>query len=396
MSNNQLSNKSIIRSNLASAGRYNALGNALPFIQKICSGDYERAKKEFECLQIGTHKKHESPYSSIIFFLNSNDDNLKEYVKNYEACLNHKDIEFSSESHATSCMASAEIFPAVINHMSLAPKVGFRISAQIQVERNKTYNGGSSPKEVIAPLNQDPSDPLHELIHGLVEKCLQNASKGASKDTFGSIGKEAMWFDYNVKKGKECEKVNGTNNLHEVMKQSMDHMGNKKSFGSFPDFFLNVMKVEKHDTKDFRVVFVGPGVAFCPHNDTGHLHSSDSSMTIHMHLFMSKDYVSGDIKVQPEDLLKKEKSYVDAKGAWEGHLGEVECVFCKSSQKLLIGDKKNKRKRLGKDNFMKECPDRVMKLIKKHNPDADIVYATSRERKKKSAEKNEDEFEFLV
>ena len=127
----------------------------------------------------------------------------------------------------------------------MPPKEGSRVSVQIQVERNKRHKVILTPKEAIAPVNQDPSDPLHQLLHGLVETCLQNMSKGRSNHAFGATGKKSSWLDCNVKKGKENHKTNGTNKLFDVLQQSMIHVGSKKSVGPFPDFVLNAMKVEK-------------------------------------------------------------------------------------------------------------------------------------------------------
>ena len=53
--------------------------------------------------------------------------------------------------------------------------------------------------------------------------------------------------------------------------------------------------------------------------------------------------------------------------------------------------RKNKRMHLGADKFMKECPTSVMKLAKRHNPDANIACVSPRKRKKKSAVKGKNE-----
>ena len=119
------------------------------------------------------------------------------------------------------------------------------VSLRHQHRRQDLHAAGLAPKEVIAPVNQDPSDPLHQLLHGLVETYLQNASKGRSNHAFGVIAKTHSWIDHNVKKGKENDETNGTNKFFDVLQQSIFHMGSKKNVGSFPDFVLNAMKVEK-------------------------------------------------------------------------------------------------------------------------------------------------------
>lgn len=68
-----------------------------------------------------------------------------------------------------------------------------------------------------------------------------------------------------------------------------------------------------------------------------------------MHLCFSKDCISSNANIKTEDLLNEPHSFIDAKGVWEGHLGEIECATCKSNQELLIGEKKNNRKWLGVD-----------------------------------------------
>ena len=176
-------------------------------------------------------------------------------------------------------MISTVLFSVFVSHVSLPPKKGFRISFQIQAERNECYKFGIAPKDAFAPLNQDPKEPLHALTHGLVESCLQNVSQGKAKDSFGAIGKQSSWIDFNVKSGKESPKTNGTNESCEALQQSLKHMGDKKSVGSFPNFVLKTMKIEKHQVKYFRVVRIRPSLAFCPHNDCDHLLSSDKQVT---------------------------------------------------------------------------------------------------------------------
>ena len=113
-------------------------------------------------------------------------------------------------------------------------------------------------------------------------------------------------------------------------------------------------------------------------------------MTIHTRVCMSKDHVSGDVNVKPDDLMKEENSVIDAKSVWEGCLGGIECAFCKHAQQLLMGEEKIKRTRLGVDKFKIGCTDRVLKLVKKWVPHADIAFVASRKRKNKSAGKSED------
>ena len=90
-------------------------------------------------------------------------------------------------------------------------------------------------------------------------------------------------------------------------------------------------------------MFVGTGFAFCPHNDTFYLHSSNASATMHVHVCVSKDHVSGNVNINDDDLMMVGKSVIDAKGAWERCLGEVESVLCKFSQKLLMVDEKKQK-----------------------------------------------------
>lgn len=49
-------------------------------------------------------------------------------------------------------------------------------------------------------MNKDPKDPMHKLMHGLVETCLKNIAQGKSKDRFGALNKKSSWIDYKVKK----------------------------------------------------------------------------------------------------------------------------------------------------------------------------------------------------
>ena len=88
--------------------------------------------------------------------------------------------------------------------------------------------------------------------------------------------------------------------------------------------------------------------------------------------------------------MSEEKSVFDAKGVWEGCLGEVERRFCKTKQELLMGDAKNRKKLLGNDKFKKNAPPKVLKLTQKPNPESVTKCIESSEEKKKSAGKKED------
>lgn len=112
----------------------------------------------------------------------------------------------------------------------------------------------------------------------------------------------------------ESSKLNWTNKLHETSMESMEHMGHKKNSGSFPDVLLNTIKLEKHQIKDFQVVCIGPGLAFGPHSDLGYMLSSNKSLTMHMHLFFSKDCVYGNANIKANDSLKESRSIIDNKG----------------------------------------------------------------------------------
>ena len=68
-------------------------------------------------------------------------------------------------------------------------------------------------------------------------------------------------------------------------------------------------------------------LAFGAHNDCGYLLSSNKSVATHVCLYFSIDRVSGDVNAETHDLLKEPNSFIDAKGIWEEHLGELNAHF---------------------------------------------------------------------
>ena len=105
-----------------------------------------------------------------MFLLHCTKQEFDVHRKDYKKMLNHHSIEYSSEQHASSCLLSFAMFPAIVCHGTVPPKFGDRISLQIQFERNEHYYFGESPKEVNYAIAQDLKDPLFQLIIKMTKK----------------------------------------------------------------------------------------------------------------------------------------------------------------------------------------------------------------------------------
>ena len=307
-----------------------------------------------------------------MFLLHCNKREFDTCRKDCKKMLNHHSIECSSEQHASSCLLSFAMFPAIVHHGTVPPKFGDRISLQMQFERNEHCYFGESSKEVNYAIAQDLKDPLFQLIIKMTEKVFNDISKGKKMDSFTAINKAAYWADHAPTKGKHDFKENGIKEFCKACKDSIECLGDDKKLRTLPHFLLNKLCLGVHEIKDLRAVFVGSECAFGPHNDIGHQSSSDKSTTLHGNIWFSDNYESGDVNLQVEDFNKTDETFSNANGTWVGCFGDIYSTHCKSEEKLLFGQDAYDRKRLGIENFVDIVPPSVKNEMLKHDKNADV------------------------
>ena len=142
---------------------------------------------------------------------------------------------------------------------------------------------------------------------------------------------------------------------------------------SFAAQLLNRFKLEVGTLKDARLVFANQSSCFNVHNDLGHQHSSNTSITIHLNLFRSENYIPGDNASGPWVIEEKKEydnsAFISSDGFVKGYLGERYVWFDKSN-KIFI-DSRNRRAvehSKGKStNFTRLPENAVMKVILRNN-----------------------------
>ena len=109
-----------LRLNISCVGRLFALEQGRMHLPSKIKGDYRRVCDEIMHLKKNYHKnKHAC--ASIMFLLHCNKPEFEVHRKDCKKMLNHHSIECSSEQHASSCLLSFAMFPAlvVLSHLSL-------------------------------------------------------------------------------------------------------------------------------------------------------------------------------------------------------------------------------------------------------------------------------------
>ena len=377
-----------LRLNISCVGRLFALeqGRMHLHLPTKVKGDYRRVCDEIIHLKKNNYPKNKYAHASIYFLLHCKKKEFDVCRKNYTNMLKHHSIECSSEQHASSCLLSFAMFPAIEYHGTVPPERGDRISLQIQIERNDHYYFGESPKEVCCAIAQDLKDPLFQLIIKMTEKVFNDVSKGKKMNSFTAINKAAYWTDHAPIKGKHDLKENGIKEFYKACEDSIKHLGDNKKLGTLPHFLLNNLCLGVHQIKDLRAIFVGSECAFGPHNDIGHQLSTDKSVTLHGNIWFSDNYKSGDVNLQVEDFNKTDETFSNANGTWVGHFGDVYSTHCKSEEKLLFGQDAYNRKRLGIENFVDIVPPRVKNATLKHDNNACVKCVPSKRGKKNVGE----------
>ena len=298
----------------------------------------------------------------------------------------------------------ATAFCAQIPHASVSLESGMRISLQLQFEQQENSNYPHTwPKEYSAGIPMDDDDPLYMFLKENVLLFLETLVIPTNRRQPISIkyGSGTHWVNVKFIKRKRSQ---GKKDLEIAIEEFFDYLkiskaklDNTKSRiigGSLGHLLIDYFGIS-HPTqiRDFRLVYGSSSSGIKIHDDTGHSDGgSKDSITVHMNLFRTIDYIpgyegSGPWKMssenigleyqQKDDSLCNEFLYVD------GYLGErfyryskSECRFLE--RKELMSRNKNIWPQLPKKKLcsviLKEYQDiqlkkneNVFEIFKKHN-----------------------------
>ena len=287
--------------------------------------------------------------------------NLKDVIDDWEKEVENDIFKFYSGAyHATTCMMYATAFCAAIPHASVPLQSGMRVSLQLQIEAKPNCNYPFTwPQEYSAGIPMDDKDPLYTLMKINVEKFLGTLVIPTNCRQAISIkyGSATHWENLKTiivdDTKKDTDLKTGICAFYAALDQSkntLDSTAKRIIGGSLGHLIIDVFGVSKPtDIRDLRLVYGSSSSGFRIHDDTGHSDGgSRNSITVHMNLFRTKNYVpgyqgSGPWKMtdgvsgleyqQQDDSVCNEFPYID------GYLGErlyryskSECCFLKKEE----------------------------------------------------------------
>ena len=303
-------------------------------------------------------------FSSIMFIENIPDETIYEQiVKNNSLLLNHHHKYYSNEEHATTNLSVPYVFCADITHASVPLLSGIRAALQVQFECdfNKGILPPSKPRSEIMPMCHDINDPMFKHLMVMVEDAFAWTLKSPKVVTnFAANNYYSEWYIYDSKGGNE--------NFAKQLKLSYDYlMKNNKLTGTFTEWMYGYWNLRTHNVKDVRIIFIGGDLATGPYTDTGHLRSSNNSVTLHLNAWNSWDYIPGNTSSGPWTKPSYKINSWNTNGFISGKFGELDCWFCKAKFKFIFGTELEYAKRnLGLDYFAEEPCAVLLNKIKRN------------------------------
>ena len=307
--------------------------------------------------------KNKYHFASILFIEEiKTEDIFNEFKRNNKLLINYPQKFYSSEEHATTNLCVPALFRADFPHSSVRPISGLRASLQIQFECDNGISTPLKPRSDIVPMHHDLNDPLFDFVRKLVEESLENHLKSPKiVANFAANNHKNEWYIFDSK---------GRNKLFALkLKESYDRLKKaRKLSGSFTEFLYCYWNIRNHNIKDVRIVFIGGNLAVGPHTDTGHLNSSDNSVTLHMNAWNSSDYIPGNTSsgcwAEPSEYI----NWWNTDGYISGKLGELDCWFDKATFKFVfMQELEHVKTNVTMNAFSKQpCPKLIQK-IKSHN-----------------------------
>ena len=298
-------------------------------------------------------------------------------------------MDFGCVKHASSCMLQSMIFPAIIPHATIPLCSGWRISLQIQIER-QAYAGffprkkaESSTSGIRLKSIDDKDNKLFCFIKHNVERILDSRFSGKKgKDNVSHTnGTEVSCLDM-VSPGncllqrdkkkphtdfikalqQQNEQDRMTKNAPTILKDSLAHL------------LLKELCVTESTLKDLRIILVSLSSTFDIHDDVGQYESKSTSVTLHMNVCTSHDYFPGNRGMSKSIFEKQEETkwrkdndiFLHDPGDNEhikAKLGSLDAIYSVDKKRFLTW--KEQKRYTMMDGIRKETSNSVSKNVKK-------------------------------
>ena len=271
--------------------------------------------------------------------------------KFYKHFKSHNDKDYAIANHACSCMLRAVVFPAELYHASIPPRRGARICLQLQFKRVKghiyphkyarTYNAG---------VVMSDKDELYLFLKHQVEYMLDMVIKNyGTKDHVSMKHVEPItWLDLvDPKTSKKLEENELSKNFLEPVEKSLNALKkDNKEGGSFAALLIDEFGLTISTLQAARIVHASMCCAFDNHSDVGPRTCNNDSVTVHLHLFRTDNFLPGDTSGGPwkinnalinnkysDEIFSKDLSIRGTSGVVKGFLGGREMVYCKNKKR---------------------------------------------------------------
>ena len=303
-------------------------------------------------------------FSNVMFIENiPSTEFFEDIERNNSLLINYPHKFYSSEEHATTNLCAPYVFRADTFHSTVPNARGIRASLQVQFEcdYDKGIKPPTKPMTGIWPMVHDFNDPLFNHLLKLTEKVIASRLKNP---------KEVKNFAANdfVSEWRVYDGNNGNEEFAKAIKDSYEYLRMKKKLtGTMTEWLYLYWNLNKHNAKDVRIIFIGGNIATGPHTDTGHLRSSNDSVTLHVNVWHSKEYVPGYTSSGPWVNSSEAIYWLNLKGFIEGKFGELDCWYDKAELKFIFGAELNHvrgNNGLGINNWTKQPCDAIMKRLR--------------------------------
>ena len=305
-------------------------------------------------------------FSNVMFIENIPSKEFSQDIeRNNSLLINYPHKFYSSEEHATTNLCAPYVFRADTTHSTVPNARGIRASLQVQFECD--YDKGiippTKPMTGIWPVVHDINDPLFKHLLTLTEKAIASRLKNP---------KEVQNFSANdfVSEWRVYDGNNGNEEFAKAIKDSYEYLRKKnKLTGTMTEWLYLYWNLNKDNVKDVRIIFIGGNIATGPHKDIGHMHSSNNSVTLHVNVWHSVDYVPGNTSSGPWINSSEAIYWLNLKGFIEGKFGELDCWYDKAEFKFIFGAELNHvrgKNNEGVCNWTKQPCDALMKRLREN------------------------------
>ena len=327
----------------------------------LLSNDMQQIKNYIEKDLI--NNKH--VFTSILFIDDvADDEHLNKIIKDNSLLMDHKQKCYSSNLHASSNLCVPCVFPASIVHSSIPPMSGIRASLQVQfeIDNNRGVEYPTTPRCDVYPMCHDFKNPIFLHVMEMVQESMKKRLLGHDEvSNFAANNCNNDWYIF--------DSQDGNKKFFNKLKDSALYLKQKKKFdGTFADWLLTYWNLKDHNVKDVRIIFIGGNLCTGPHTDTGHLRSSNKSVTLHVNAWTSSDYIPGNTSSGPWLEYSYDVNWWNTDGFISGKFGELDCWHDKSKYKFIFGTELERtKKKITINAFSKKPTDGFIKKIKRAN-----------------------------